>query len=122
VILGIRPQDFEDAAAADPALPTIEVIPAVVEDLGSSRHVIFPIDAPPVDTDAVRATTDDNEDAVLLVEDRRAIFTAEVDESSAIRMGGQAPARLALNPSRFHFFDIESGETLRGRRLARATA
>jgi multiple sugar transport system ATP-binding protein len=112
VILGLRPQDFEDAAIADPALPTIEVRPAVVEDLGSSRHVIFTIDAPPVETESVRATTDDQDDAVLLAEDRRALFTAEVDETSTIVAG--ATARLAVNPARFHFFDVESGDTLRG--------
>jgi len=48
VILGIRPQDFHDAAQADPSLPTIEAEPAVIEELGSATHVIFPIDAPPV--------------------------------------------------------------------------
>ena len=87
VILGIRPQDFEDAAFADPSQPTIEVEVAVVEELGSATHVLFPIDAPPVDAAAVLATTDDKERAMLLATDRRTLFTAEVSESSQARAG-----------------------------------
>ncbi len=96
---------------ADAALPTIEVEPAVVEDLGSETHVIFPIDVPPVDVEAVRAATDEKERAVLLAVDRRALFTAEVAETTEARVGSKL--RLALDPSRFHFFEPETGKTLR---------
>ena len=41
VILGIRPEGFEDAAFADPSLPVIEVEVAVLEELGSDTHAIF---------------------------------------------------------------------------------
>jgi multiple sugar transport system ATP-binding protein len=111
VILGIRPQDFADAQLADASLPTIEITPAVVEELGSTTHVIFTIEAPPVDVESVRATSDENERAVLLASDRRALFTAEVDESTGARPG--QTLRLAVDPSRFHFFDLETGEALR---------
>ncbi len=50
VMLGIRPQDFSLAETADAGLPTIEVEPAIVEELGSATHAIFHIEAPPVDT------------------------------------------------------------------------
>ena len=93
VILGIRPQDFEDAAFADPAHPTIEVEVAVVEELGSATHVLFPIDAAPVDAAPVLAATDENERAVLLAKDRRTLFTAEVSESSEARRRLDADAR-----------------------------
>jgi multiple sugar transport system ATP-binding protein len=118
VILGIRPQDFEDAAFADPSLPTIEVDVAAVEELGSESHVIFPIDAQPVDADSVRAATDERDEATLLADDRRSRFTAAVNESSRVRPG--ARLKLAVNPARFHYFDVESGVTLRLRRLAAA--
>jgi multiple sugar transport system ATP-binding protein len=110
VILGVRPQDFEDAAHADPSLPTIDVEVAVVEELGSASHLLFPIDAPPVDAAAVLATTDEKERAVLLATDRRSVFTAEVSELSRARAG--AKATLAVNPDRFHFFVPETGATL----------
>jgi multiple sugar transport system ATP-binding protein len=107
VILGVRPQDFEDAAFADPSHPTIDVEVAVVEELGAATHLLFPVDAAPVDAAAVLAATDENERAVLLAEDQRTLFTAEVSESSAARAG--AALTLAVNPSRFHFFEPESG-------------
>jgi multiple sugar transport system ATP-binding protein len=117
-ILGIRPQDFEDAALADASLPTIEVEAAVVEDLGSESHVIFAIDAPPVDVESVRAVSDEGDRAMLIADDRRALFTAEVAEASRARPG--EAIRLAVDPSRFHYFDPASGATLTGRQLATA--
>ncbi len=118
VILGIRPQDFEDASFADPSLPTIEVDVIVVEELGSESHAIFPIDTAPVEVDSVRATTDEGDQAILVVEDRRSRFTAAVNEASQVRPGMRM--KLAVNPARFHFFDIESGVALSGRQLAAA--
>jgi multiple sugar transport system ATP-binding protein len=118
VVLGLRPQDFHDARLADPELPTIDVEPAVIEDLGSSTLAIFPIDAPPVDADAVRAASDDNDRAVLLASDRRALFTAELPEGTDARPGTRLS--LAVDASRFHFFDPETGEALRESRLAAA--
>jgi multiple sugar transport system ATP-binding protein len=111
VIVGIRPQDLGDAAQADPSLPTIEVVPEVLEELGSATHVIFAIDAPPVDLEAVNAVTDEGDSAVLLATDRRALFTAEVPETTPARIG--QPIKLALDPARLHLFDPESGESLR---------
>ena len=119
VILGVRPQDFSDARTADPALPVIEVEAAVVEELGSATHVLFTIEAPPVDLDAVRAASDDGERASLLATDKRALFTAEVAEGTPVAPGDRL--RLALDPSRLHFFDPETTATLRPARVA-ATA
>jgi multiple sugar transport system ATP-binding protein len=112
VILGIRPQDFADARTADPGLATLEIEAAVVEELGSATHVLFTIDAPPVDVDSVRAASDEGERASLLATDRRALFTAEVAEGTPVRPGERL--RLAVDPSRLHFFDPETSETLRG--------
>src|SRR5712691_4276780 len=49
VVLGIRPEAFEDDAFAEASLPRIDVTPTVIEELGSDAHVIFPVEAPPVD-------------------------------------------------------------------------
>ena len=110
VILGIRPQDFEDAPTAD-GLPVIEVEAVVVEDLGSATHVLFTIDAPPVEVDAVQAATDEPDRPTLIATDRRALFTAELPEGTSVRTGERV--RLALDPARLHFFDQETSETLR---------
>jgi multiple sugar transport system ATP-binding protein len=118
VILGIRPQDFRDARTADGALPAIDVQAAVVEELGSATHVLFTIEAPPVEAESVRAASDDRERATLDATDRRALFTAEVAEGTLVRPGERL--RLALDPARLHFFDRETGETLRPAALAMA--
>jgi multiple sugar transport system ATP-binding protein len=119
VILGIRPQDFSDARTGDGGLPTLEVDAAVVEELGSATHILFPIDAAPVDVDSVRAASDDGERATLLATDRRTLFTAEVAEGTMLRPGERI--RLALDPARLHFFDPETGVSLGSGALA-ATA
>ena len=92
---------------ADAALPRIEVDAMVVEELGSATHVLFTVEAPPVDVDSVRAATDDGERATLLATDRRALFTAEVAEEAHVRPGDRIG--LAVDPARLHFFDPRDG-------------
>jgi multiple sugar transport system ATP-binding protein len=108
VVLGIRPQDLQPAHRAPSGLPTMEVIPSLVEELGSTKHVIFPVDAPPVDVESTRDVLADGDSAVLLATDRRALFSAEVGADEPVRAG--EPCRLALDPSQFHYFDVASGE------------
>jgi multiple sugar transport system ATP-binding protein len=117
VILGIRPQDFEDAHTAD-GLPMIDVQAVVVEDLGSATHVLFAIDAPPVEIDAVQAATDEPDRPTLIATDRRVLFTAELPEGTSVKTGERI--RLGLNPARLHFFDPETSETLRPVAASRA--
>jgi multiple sugar transport system ATP-binding protein len=119
VILGIRPQDFEDVAFSDSRLPKIAVEAAVLEELGSESHVIFPIDAPVVDADSVRAAAGDEEQAVLVADDRRSLFTAAVNPASAVRPGMKL--ELTVDPSGFYYFDIATGASLRDGQLAAAT-
>jgi len=107
VILGLRPESFEDAAFAEPGLPQIEIAVDVLEDLGADAHVIFAIDAPPVDAADLRAARE-NDDAVLV--DEGALFNARIDPRSSARRGGRL--RLALDPSRLHFFDARTGDSL----------
>jgi multiple sugar transport system ATP-binding protein len=106
-IAGLRPEAFQDAALADPGLPTLDVEVAVVEELGADTHVIFAVDAPRVDVSEVRAASGD-EDALLPVDG--ALFTARVDPATAARPG--APLRLAVDPARLHYFEPESGSRL----------
>jgi multiple sugar transport system ATP-binding protein len=108
-VLGIRPEAFEDAAFADPGLPQLDVDVHVVEELGSDAHVIFTVDAPPVETEDVRQTRED--DAALLLADR-AVFTARANPATAAQPG--RPLRVAVDPARFHFFDPETGANVTG--------
>jgi multiple sugar transport system ATP-binding protein len=109
VILGIRPEAFEDAAFADPSLPQVDVQVRVLEELGADAHVFFEVDAETVVVeDAV--SDDDGEDGQLLAERATPLFTARVDPRTSARVGGTA--KLALDPSRLYFFSPATGESL----------
>ena len=104
MIVGVRPEAFEDATLADASLPQIEVLVDVVEDLGPDTHVIFQVDSPPVDVTEVREAAGD-EDALLQVD--KAVFTARVDPRTSARPGRKIT--LSVDPARFHFFDLATG-------------
>jgi multiple sugar transport system ATP-binding protein len=107
VVLGIRPESFEDAAFAPSALPTIEVPVAVLEELGADSHAFFRVDARRITAELLEA----REEATLLAEPT-ALFSARVDPRTRAEVG--KVLRLAVDPSRFHFFDPDSGTSLAG--------
>ena len=88
VVLGIRPESFEDAAFADASLPQLDAEVAVVEDLGSDAHVIFPVDAPRIEAEELRRA---DEEEALIVGDG-SVFTARVDART------RCPGRRAAPP------------------------
>jgi multiple sugar transport system ATP-binding protein len=89
VVVGIRPEDFEDAAFAGetPGDRTVTVVCSLREALGSEVLVHFPL--------AVRDS------------DTSPILVARVDSQTAAREGEQL--RLVVNTKRLHFFDPDSG-------------
>jgi multiple sugar transport system ATP-binding protein len=105
VILGIRPEAFEDAAFAPAHLPRLRVDVDVLEELGADTHACFRVEArrPDLDT-GIRP-----EEASLLASETT-LFTARVDARTAARQG--APLELAVDPARFHFFDPVEGIAL----------
>ena len=107
VVLGVRPEAFEDGRLAAPQLPRISVHVDVLEELGADTHACFRVRAsrPAVDVG------DAGEEASLLATETT-LFTARLDPRSGMRQG--TTAELALDPARFHFFDVESGEALVG--------
>jgi multiple sugar transport system ATP-binding protein len=117
VIAGLRPEAFEDSAFADQSLPRIDVQVEVVEELGADTHVLFAVAAPRVDVSEVREAAGD-EDALVAMEG--SVFTARVDPGTAARPG--SPLRLAVDPSRLHYFDPETGLRLEADRATAAVA
>jgi len=104
VVLGIRPEAFEEAAFARPGLPKLNCTVTVLEELGADAHVFFQVDAAPA-----AGTETDPEEAELLTGEG-ALFTARIDPRTTVRVGDRLC--LAVDPARFHFFDPESGVTL----------
>jgi multiple sugar transport system ATP-binding protein len=105
VVLGMRPESFEDAALAPPGLPTIEVSVTVLEELGADSHVLFRVDAPRITAELLEA----REEATLLAEPT-ALFSARVDPRTRAHVG--RALELGIDPSRFHFFDPATGTSL----------
>jgi multiple sugar transport system ATP-binding protein len=106
VVLGIRPEAFDDAAFSQKQLPRIPVTVDVLEELGSDSHVFFRVAAPRVMIETRDATSDD----ATILADRGSLFTARVDPATKGRVG--EPLELTVDPATFHFFDVETGESL----------
>jgi multiple sugar transport system ATP-binding protein len=116
VVLGIRPEDMEDAslvrdAAADERLSTVVELR---EDMGPEAFVHFTLDAPPVITDDTRELAEDaGADAAELQEhagERRTAFTARFDAHSRVRERDRV--EVAVDVAALHFFDPQSGEAI----------
>jgi multiple sugar transport system ATP-binding protein len=105
VVLGIRPESFEDAAFAPPGLPTIDVSVAVLEELGADSHTFFRVDAPRITAEMLEA-----QDEATLLAEPTALFSARVDPKTRARVGESL--ELAVDPTAFHFFDRDSGKAL----------
>jgi multiple sugar transport system ATP-binding protein len=105
VVLGIRPESFEDAAFAPSGLPTIDVSVAVLEELGSDSHVLFRVDAPRITAEMLEA-----QDEATLLAEPTALFSARVEPQTRAQVG--ETLELAVDPSRFHFFDAVTGRSL----------
>ena len=104
VILGVRPSDFEDARIAEPGWPRLTVPASVTEELGSEIHVIFTIDAAPVQHASItEARSDDGDDDAIPLAGNRTLWTARVAARSEIRPGSSAS--LAIDTANLQFFD-----------------
>jgi multiple sugar transport system ATP-binding protein len=113
VILGIRPSDFEDASMGDASWARMPVTVGVTEELGTEIHVIFTIDAPPVEHASLASAADhhdEEDDTVTALVGGKSLWTARVSARSAVRSG--QPLELVVDTRRLHFFDPSSGETI----------
>jgi multiple sugar transport system ATP-binding protein len=123
VVLGIRPDDFEDAAlvAEAPAGSRLPVRVDLRETLGREAYLHFVIDAPPVVTEDTKELAADTDVAALEELERTAAtrttrFVASVSAKTSAAEGGDA--ELVVDVGGLHFFDPETGEALYGERPA----
>jgi multiple sugar transport system ATP-binding protein len=114
VVLGIRPEDLEDAALAPnvPADRHLKGTIVLTEALGSEIMAHFTVDAPPALTDDVRELAQDvgDERAVKQVDEGAAGETTVVGRFGArsrIRVGDVLS--VAVDTRALHFFDAETG-------------
>jgi multiple sugar transport system ATP-binding protein len=110
VILGIRPEVFEEITFAASGLPTMDVEVEVLEELGSDAHVFFPIAAEQVIIDDALTDDPDDETSILAETRDRTLMTARVDARSHTKIG--STITLAVDPERLYFFSPSTGESL----------
>ena len=113
VILGIRPSDLEDASLTDESWARMPVVTHLTEALGSETHVIFAIDAPPVEhKDVVDLAQQEKEEegSAIPLHEGKSLWTARVSARSGVRAGDRI--ELEVDTSKMHFFDPESGLTI----------
>jgi multiple sugar transport system ATP-binding protein len=119
IVLGIRPEDMEDASLMAESAPGSRISATVelVEALGSDVVIHFTVDAPPAITEDVKELAHD----VGVEHLERVQQEAEVGKSTVTaRLSPRTPARpgddieLTVDTARLHFFDPDDGSGIYG--------
>ena len=108
VVLGIRPEDLEDAAVAGGEAATIGGHVRLTEALGSELVVHFDVDAEPAVTEETRELAADAGDAVAFerLEQETTTFVGRFSPRSDVKQGQHI--RVAVDTRSLHIFDPES--------------
>jgi multiple sugar transport system ATP-binding protein len=119
VVLGIRPEDMNDAAVGSgaPAERRFSSAVTIREDMGSEVLLHVEVDAAPVLTDDTKELASDLGDEAVerleeRVEARRTSFIVKADPESAVASG--ARTEIAVDARKLHFFDPSSGSAIYG--------
>jgi multiple sugar transport system ATP-binding protein len=117
VVLGIRPEDMEDAALV-PGSDGSSRIPIKVdlrEGMGSDVYLHFTVEAPPVLTEDTRELASDVDEKALAdltaqAQERRSTFIARVGPESKARVG--EALELHVDTRKLYFFDPATGTSI----------
>jgi len=116
VVLGIRPEDIEDAAVLGESDPerALSVVCDIREDMGSEVVVRFNVDADPAATrevvEALAVEDVEDEEARLAAEWARGagvVFVARLERTTEARE--RQPLTVQVDVTQLHFFDPETG-------------
>jgi multiple sugar transport system ATP-binding protein len=109
VTVGIRPEDMEDGAIAtvDPKR-TLRAQVDITEALGSEVMAHFNVDAQQVVSEDTKK--EDEENLKSIASGSGATFVASFNARSRVRPGDTV--QIAVDTSRLHFFDPESGDRI----------
>jgi multiple sugar transport system ATP-binding protein len=121
IVLGLRPEAFEDAAASSGAgLPRIAVDVQLVEHLGAETVLTFDTGGRRPHAADATALLEDMDPAALSQNDGTAVFSARVSPKTAAAPGQRM--ELTVDTDALYFFDPESGEAIGRDTMARAGA
>jgi multiple sugar transport system ATP-binding protein len=115
VVVGIRPEDIEDAAVAGAAEGrTLAAVVDIREDMGSEVFLHFGVDADPVrSSDLAEAIGAEAFESTEEAAGRSGTpFIARVDRTTRAQEGGKV--ELVVDVRHLHFFDPETGAALYG--------
>ena len=108
IVLGIRPEAFEDSVYANKKEFTgeINIDVSLLEQLGSDTYIHFFKDIKPVQTEAIEEIlADEGEDISVLGTQTK--FIARINPNATIEEGQNI--NLAIDPTKLHYFDPETG-------------
>ena len=111
IVMGIRPEAFEDGNYANTSeySESIKVSVSLLEQLGSDSYIHFYKDIKPVQTEAIEEIlADEGEDISVLGDNTK--FIARINPNSTVVEGEEI--ELKIDPSKLHFFDPETGDAL----------
>ena len=112
IVVGIRPEAFEDSIYANDKefSEQVSIEISLLEQLGSDTYVHFYKDIKPVQTKAIEEIlADEGEDISVLGTQTK--FIARINPNSTVEEGQKI--NLALDPTKLHYFDPESGLAIR---------
>jgi multiple sugar transport system ATP-binding protein len=109
VLLGIRPEDFEDASLVDRPQPesTLAAVTDIREDMGPEVYAHFSLGVPPVRRPEVEEAKSEDEAGGTQPGLRGSVFVGRLSRETRTREG-QA-IRLLVDADRLYFFDPKSG-------------
>ncbi|MDX8141385.1 sn-glycerol-3-phosphate ABC transporter ATP-binding protein UgpC [Lentzea sp. BCCO 10_0061] len=111
VVVGIRPEDMEDASLADAEEgQLLHSVADLVEAMGSDVLVHFPIDAQPVNTEDTRLLAEDAGTADLPAPDKGTVLVGRFSPRTRVYEGQQIA--IWVDTSRLHFFDPVTGSSI----------
>ena len=112
VIVGIRPEDMEDAEIAGERDGfTLRSVADLVEAMGSDVLVHFPIEARPAQTQDTKDLADEGS-MLSLPDEKRGMTTLVGRFSPRTRVFEGQPVMVLVDTARLHFFDPETGSSI----------
>jgi multiple sugar transport system ATP-binding protein len=114
VIVGVRPEDFEDAgyvgAEQRPRGTTFKTSFDLVEAMGAEYYVHFSVTSGGVESSHVEDLLADQGGVSDLSEEGSTVVVARLNAESQVKVG--EPTEVWIDATKLHFFDAESGQSL----------